>query len=462
MMNLEDARTRSLTSKLEVSKIRSIIIDTHLAVKDGEQKYEDLLSHWVLSLAFAQTEELRRRYVLFETELFKYRFMQLSTQEIRRFLSEEGLNYEVATDSERDEMVQEYADYDRSNPLEDVFILTSTAPKEAALLFNKTFFYKIPFTEVCDLVRSRRVFIKKGIAYVPQRDLLSALSTRFATELTAKLETAARSLIWAAKDERMGPLISKLQTASIGTDMSNMSVTSKLGAVRLDDLPALAKRSFPMCARVLDTAMTKEHHLKYDSRVQYSLFLKGIGLTMDDCVAYFQREFCKRPMSADEFRKKGYLYGVMYSYGQKGKQKDFMPWSCSKALSKRQTAPDQRHGCPFQEFSPDKLGQVAKETGVSETQARAIVERVKNHEYQVACRLHWEALHPGGNAESVGNHPNAWFDASMKFHEEKDKADKASATSNPIASSSSSQQSTTVTEDVKMTQVSQVSMVSAE
>lgn len=404
--------------------MRALLQDTHLAVKDGEQKYEDLLSHWVLCLAFSQTEDMRRRYIQFESELFKYRFNQLSILETRRFLADEGLNYEVATDSERDDMIQTYGQDDRSNPLEDVFLLTSgTSSKEASFNFSKAFFYKVPFTEVCDLVRSRRVYIKKGIAFVPQRDLISALTSRFIAELTAKLETAAKSLVWTSKDERMGPLLAKLQSASIGTDMSTMSVTAKLGAVRLDDVPSLAKRSFPMCGRVLDTALTKEHHLKYDARVQYSLFLKGIGLTMDDCVAYFQREFCKQPMTTEEFRKKGYLYGVQYSYGQKGKQKDFMPWSCTRAIAKRQTAPEHRHGCPFQELSGERLATAVKETGLSEAQVKQIGEKVKNHEYQIACRMHWEMMHPGGNAESVGNHPNAWFDASMRYYEEKDKHD---------------------------------------
>ncbi len=35
---------------------------------------------------------------------------------------------------------------------------------------------------------------------------------------------------------------------------------------------------------------------------------------------------------------------------------------------------------------------------------------------QLACRLHYEATHPGSDADKVGNHPNAWFDASLAYH----------------------------------------------
>jgi DNA primase large subunit len=249
-----------------------------------------------------------------------------------------------------------------------------------------------------------------------------------------KLETAARAVGWIGKDERMGPLLQKLQNASIGTDLSNTQVSSKAGSVRLEDIPALAKRSFPMCGRYLEVSLTREHHLKHESRLQLTLFLKGIGLSMDDCIAYMQREFGKRPTTSEEFRKKGYLYAIEHSYGQRGKRANYPPWSCATTLSKKQTAPDQRHGCPFKELSAERLSQMVKETGVPEPALKKIGELVKNHEYQIACRLHWEILHPKGNSEPVGNHPNAWFDESMKYYAEKEKAEKEEQAATPAIS----------------------------
>lgn len=453
MMSIEDARTRSLLKSRDLQlKLQKLVAQSHLAIKDGEQKYDDLLSHWVLCLAFSQTEELRRRFVQFETDVFNFRFSQLSSAEIKRFVAEEGLGYVQLTEAERDELFVTIGD-ETFNPLDAVFQANNRVKdKDTSVLpFSRTLFYKVPFTEVCSLVRTRRVHIKAGVAYVSQSDLVSALSSRFSSELTAKLETAARSLAWAAKDDRMGPLITKLQTASIGNDMSNTSVTSKMGSVKLEDVPSLAKRSFPMCGRVLEQAITKEHHLKHMARLQYTLFLKGIGLTMDDCIEYFQREFAKRPTTPEEFRKKGYLYSIKHSYGQEGKRANYTPWSCAKAIANRQTASDHRHGCPFQEFTPEKIGQAVKETGVSESVMREIVDRVKRHDYQIACRLHWEALHPGGNAEPVGNHPNAWFDESMKYYDQKDK-EAAGAASQATPSSSqpavpSSQTATTAADE---------------
>lgn len=64
---------------------------------------------------------------------------------------------------------------------------------------------------------------------------------------------------------------------------------------------------------------------------------------------------------------------------------------------------------------------------------------------QIACRRHFEVTHPGAEgeaeAESVGNHPNAWFDASMRYYTAKEGAAKggsktannATATTSPAA-----------------------------
>ena len=47
------------------------------------------------------------------------------------------------------------------------------------------------------------------------------------------------------------------------------------------------------------------HHLEYKARLQYGLFLKGIGLTLDDAIKFFRGEFAKRTdINIDLFEKK--------------------------------------------------------------------------------------------------------------------------------------------------------------
>ena len=58
-------------------------------------------------------------------------------------------------------------------------------------------FYRVPFEEVCDLVRSRRVYLVQGQAYVPQESLASLVVGIFRSRLSKALAVTARQ--WSAK-----------------------------------------------------------------------------------------------------------------------------------------------------------------------------------------------------------------------------------------------------------------------
>lgn len=56
----------------------------------------------------------------------------------------------------------------------------------------------------------------------------------------------------------------------------------------------LSKESYPLCMRELHERLRCEHHLKHGGRMQYGLFLKGIGLTLQQSLTFWKKEFTKR------------------------------------------------------------------------------------------------------------------------------------------------------------------------
>ena len=74
---------------------------------------------------------------------------------------------------------------------------------------------------------------------------------------------------------------------------------SNVGEVTPQDVPQLAKESFPLCMRKLQETLEETHHLRHGGRMQYGLFLKGIGLSLEDALMFWRTEFGKA-MSADK------------------------------------------------------------------------------------------------------------------------------------------------------------------
>lgn len=56
----------------------------------------------------------------------------------------------------------------------------------------------------------------------------------------------------------------------------------------------LVKESFPLCMRQLHDQLRVDHHLRHGGRMQYGLFLKGIGLTLQQSLTFWRKEFTKR------------------------------------------------------------------------------------------------------------------------------------------------------------------------
>ena len=55
-----------------------------------------------------------------------------------------------------------------------------------------------------------------------------------------------------------------------------------------------ARESFPPCMCHLHESLRRDHHLRHFGRLQYGLFLKSIGLTLEQALTYWRTEFTKK------------------------------------------------------------------------------------------------------------------------------------------------------------------------
>lgn len=78
-------------------------------------------------------------------------------------------------------------------------------------------------------------------------------------------------------------------------------------------------------------ALHESHHLKHDGRMQLGLFLKGIGLPLEEAVRFWRAEMAATA-PGEKFDKE-FLYNVRHNYGKEGNRRDYTPYTCSKIIA---------------------------------------------------------------------------------------------------------------------------------
>ncbi|XP_076056994.1 DNA primase subunit 2 [Oratosquilla oratoria] len=365
-------------------------------IEKGRRK--DHISHYILRLAYCRTEELRRWFISHETDLFRARFLhaQNGSVDIKKFMASNNLHFSQLTPEElRSE---------RENLICGTYNVGSGDRLEGRT------FYKVPFTEALELVRTRKVFLKKGFAYVPDTDLVALVTAAFRTSLSHALAVTSRALPQVEDDERLIRLLYDFDKRYTGNDY-NQQKKENSTHITPAMINQLSVTSFPLCMRQLNDALRTNHHLRHGGRMQYGLFLKAAGLKLEDALQFWRSHFVN-VMDGDKFEKQ-YAYTIRHNYGKEGKRTDYTPYSCLKIIM-TSVGPGDAHGCPFKHTDPQMLRHKLSNFKVSQQAITDIMDLVSKSHYQIACQKYWEATH-NAEIDSGINHPNQYFEESQKL-----------------------------------------------
>ncbi|XP_044278032.1 DNA primase large subunit isoform X4 [Varanus komodoensis] len=164
--------TPNYKQKLEL-ELKHLKFPFHaLAEEEHEARRKDHISHFILRLAFCQSEELRRWFIQQEMDLFRYRFTQLNDSLIEKFLQYANLAYDIIPESEKEDIEDKLLHATHNFGPSDV---------------KKNVFYRVPFCDAVDLVRVRQVYFHGGYAYVPLQDFLAIVLNSYRTKLSKAL-----------------------------------------------------------------------------------------------------------------------------------------------------------------------------------------------------------------------------------------------------------------------------------
>jgi len=102
-----------------------------------------------------------------------------------------------------------------------------------------------------------------------------------------------------------------------------------------------------------------------------------------------------------------------HNYGLEGKKEDYTPYACQKIIEMK-AQPGDDHGCPFRHWDQGTLAQQMNTAGIAPNDQSSVFGYLRQGQYMEACKQYFYATHPGA-PEYIQNHPNKYFDMSMKY-----------------------------------------------
>ena len=159
-------------------------------------------------------------------------------------------------------------------------------------------------------------------------------------------------------DDRINFLIDNLHNIYVGESYADANDEKSINPINIDKY---SRQHFPMCMQNIHEVLRSNHHLKHHCRLQYGLFLKAIGLSLEDAINFWREEFTKH-MDVEKFEK-NYLYNIKHQYGKVGRRTNYSPYNCMKIIASN-VGPGEHHGCPFKHWNPSTLQKKLNDIGL--------------------------------------------------------------------------------------------------
>ncbi|KAG2443115.1 hypothetical protein HYH02_009528 [Chlamydomonas schloesseri] len=347
-----------------------------------EEVRADNISHYVLRLAYCRTAELRKWFLAQECEMFRLKFGTYSAQEHEAFLSEHAPQYKPVPADELESVMPDIMQVMRSNlETREAMARVTADPK----------FYKVSWTRVPELVSQRRVLLRGGWAYVSREALAPLVVAEFRAGVSKGLSEMARrwrQMFPAEEEQRLQPLVASLTNRSLVADYSG--VATRYGDVSAANLPQVAAKHFPLCMGHLVTQLAAERHLRHGGRQQLGLFLKGIGLPMEEALLFWRSMFA--PRCTGEAFDKQYAYNIRHNYGREGKRTDYTAHKCTTIVG-FSGGPGDHHGCPYRRLDEPALRAALGRLKCDDRKVEEAVAKARDGHYQLACAAAFEGVH---------------------------------------------------------------------
>ncbi|XP_075976076.1 DNA primase large subunit-like [Anticarsia gemmatalis] len=360
----------------------------------------DNVGHFTLCIMviLCVNREFSQFFMKAELEQFKRRLAALSAYEMRSFskkLLRTIKKYEnVPTHVQSLEVLCQH------------LMLKEVAQHVCSTCVNNCTVHKISvnFKSCLPLVARRQVELRNGIAEIPCSRWKQYLVMLFSQNLKNRLNNTGFETL--KSDPRIMGLLAEIRN-------NYTLVEDKTNVLKSKDVDKTSLY-FPPCMLNLHQSLRKKHRLSHSQRFYYSLFLKDIGMPVEEAIEFWRAEYRLHPNGSHscchtwEKDEKKFLYGIRHMYGLEGCRKNYTSVNCQRIQSTDNACSE--GGCPFKSFDSSKMAPLLQ--GCTEPVMSKINELKSKNMYTSACMMYMQSCH----VESTGCDNSSFNFTPVKYY----------------------------------------------
>ncbi|KRY85774.1 DNA primase large subunit [Trichinella pseudospiralis] len=366
------------------------------------QRLDDVFSHFALMIAYADDLESCIWFQKTEISLFRYRFELENELSIRRFLQCNDIAYSVVSREIESEL--HYLKY-KSCKVRKENICGVDFKNE----ITDEKFYQVTFKDALTLIKCREAILSRGSAFVRWTDFKVIVSDKFLLILRQNCKNIAKLMSGLCCDERLSVL------KNLPNMRKSIQLSLPISVTNLDELSVI---SFPPCMRRMYECLVHKQHLSNNGRMQIMLFLKHIGMSLENALKFWlQFTGSKNEMYREEIN-----YTLLRLYGKAGSCTNYCAYYCKTLINKQYQHSVLDCGCPFSACNFSSLQTMLNHWNVSASSQEKILKCFSEKKPNEACRLFFAHSH-GDDLENLSVpvifHPNQYFFKSQNYHKVK-------------------------------------------
>ena len=360
----------------------------HLSEATMENNPKDRVSHFILRLVMSQINDysLKSKWIELETLLFSYRLNEMFDDDLAQSLKD---------------VIRHLSVFESSNDNFEIFAQSLSKILEEGMLHenerNKNAEFKVPFDLVPSLVSKRTVELEFGQAKITTKNVIPFLHCLFSQLIRSSLKQHQSDLSYGTGDDdyRMVDLIRRIKDQvslpKIPTKYNNGDTILKA-----QDIETISQ-DFPLCFRRVHQNLKTNHRIGHHARIAYTLFLKEIGLSLEESLQFWSHYYSKdskshttrgdykQPQCSHSWQKnhKKFEYSINHLYGNVGSSKNYSAHSCS-TIANRSVSIHEELTCPFNDFDIEDLGTLLSTELTSDKVKKVTATQIKGGPVQ-AC-----------------------------------------------------------------------------